>query len=202
MARKDDTGITVTDEDLLPDGASLVEEDSDNDGEFSIADLRVNFSAEEASSEARDFSPIPTGKYHVNITDVTPTRCGPKAKNPGKWYYALQLTVQDGPYENRKLFANVMLFEGALYTIAQIQKAQGWPINGQLPAPEDLMGTEYLCQVNRQIDEYKIKKLKEEDAYDPKEKPYKNEVKNFGKFDGSVTTNANRTVGAGDTLMP
>jgi hypothetical protein len=204
MARKEEQGISVVDEDLLPDGHSFVE--GDDEVAFDINNLRVNFSAEEASSEARDFSPIPTGKYHVAITDVevkivvNPPKPG-KQDNRGKPFYALQLTVQDGPFENRKLFANVMLFEGALYTVAQIMKAQRWPINGKLPTPDDLMGTEYLCQVNKQIDDYKIRKLKEDDAYDPKEKPFKNEVKNFGAYDGTVTSVGGGTVGA-DTLMP
>jgi hypothetical protein len=197
MARNDDS-FSITDEDLLPDGGSL---DPDVDGEegFNIANLHVNFSQQEADSEAKDFSPVPTAKYHVAITEVKPQQCGPNSKNTGKWFYNVQVTIQDGPHENRKCFGNVMLFDGALYSLAQINKAQGWPM--KVPAPEDLLGTHYMCQINKQLDTYKINKSKEDGSFDPAEpKPYKNEIKNWGKYDGSVSVHGASS--GGDTLMP
>src|SRR3982751_6020655 len=88
--------------------------------------LKLNFSAEEASSEARSFEPLPSGKYHVKITDIETKECGPNSKNPGKNYWHIEHVVQDGPYENSKLWTNAMLFEGALYTLAQLLKATGF----------------------------------------------------------------------------
>lgn len=37
--------------------------------------FKVNFSTEEASSEALDFDAIPSGKYYARITDVTDKEC-------------------------------------------------------------------------------------------------------------------------------
>lgn len=191
-----DTDFQVTDESLLPDGASL--EDTD-DGEFNINDLRVDFSEKESSSEARDFDPLPSGKYHVAVTEVEIKTCGPESKNPGKKYYSLTLAVQEGPYENRKLWANVMLFNGALYSLVQILKAMGRPYQGsgvKVPTPEDLEGYEFTVNVVKQVDTYKMKK----DDWDPKDpKPFKNEVKGFAAYNAGSAA-AGRV--GNDSLLP
>jgi hypothetical protein len=196
MARKD-SDIQVTDEELLPDGASL-DDMPDDDDDFDIGNLRVNFSEKEESSEARDFTPIPTGKYHVAITDVEVKKCGPESKNPGKPFYAITVTVQDGPFENRKLWGNVMLFEGALYSLVQILKAQGLALSGRVPTPDELIGTHYVCQVANQVDEYKVKKDGWVAADGPK--PRKNEIKNWAKYDGNVPVNGQSS--AADSMLP
>src|SRR5215203_3323478 len=87
-------------------------------------DLRVNFSTEEAESKAFDFDPIPSGKYHVKVTEITDKE-STSEKNFGKPYWNVELTIQDGKYADRKLWANVMLFDGALYSLAQLLKATG-----------------------------------------------------------------------------
>lgn len=196
MAR-DENAFAVTDEDLLPDGVSLDDDGGDNN-EFDPNNLRVNFSEQELSSEARDFTPLPAGKYHVAITEVVPQQCGPKSKNQGKWFYAVTVTVQDGPFENRKLWGNVMLFEGAGYSLVQILKAQGWATSGRVPTMDELLGTHYVCMVSNVVDTYKLDK----DGWTPADgpKPRKNEIKNWGKYDGSVPVNGASS--AGDTLMP
>lgn len=200
MARND--GIQITDESLLPDGADL-EPDVDGGGEINIGELRVNFSAEEESSEARDFSPIPTGKYHVAITDVEVKQCGPNSKNPGKPFYAVTVTIQDGDHMNRKLWGNVMLFEGALYSLVQILKAQSLPLSGKVPTPDELIGTHYLCQIANQVDTYKINKSKEDGSFDPKEPtPRKNEIKNWGRYNGVVSGTSGTSGSAGDSMLP
>jgi hypothetical protein len=108
--------------------------------------LYVNFSEEEAASEGRDMEPLPTGKYLCTITDVD-MRESKSAKNNGKPYYAIELTVVEdkrgGIYVNRKMWTNAMLFPPALYTIVQIMKAMGQnvqPGRGRLPEAEELMG--------------------------------------------------------------
>lgn len=92
--------------------------------------IRINLSDKEATSESRDIAPLPNGKYLMAVTEITEEECGPNSKNPGKPYYNLELTVQDGEYEDRKVFTNAMLFEGALYTIVQILKALDVPFQG------------------------------------------------------------------------
>ena len=115
---------------------------SDVEG-FDPSELRVNFTDKEAASKALE--PLPSGTYDVFITDVEPRQCGPDSKNPGKWYYALEFTVDGGPYDGRKTWTNAMLFPGALYTISQAMKAIGLPEpkpgeETNLPGPEDLRG--------------------------------------------------------------
>jgi hypothetical protein len=136
--------------------------------------LRVNVSEKEAGSEARSFSPVPRGEYHVKVTDGD-LRESQSDKNRGKPYYALELTIQDGEYENRKVWTNVMLFEGALYSAVQICKALGQDVTGgemEIPDLDELIGTDFLIKVT-------IKKETEE--YDAK-----NEVRWFKSWDGKV----------------
>jgi|SRR5689334_9101919 len=175
MAR--DEEITITDEDLLPEGTSF---EPDEDDDFDINNLRVNFSEKEAQSEARDFDPLPSGKYHVSITEVTVERSQSK-KNPGKPYYAFQVTVQEGKYENRKLYGNCMLWAGAGYTLVQIMKAMGKPLNGNVPTPDELEGYHFVVSVANIVDTYKVEK----DGWTPSDgpKPRKNEIKSWFKYD-------------------
>lgn len=84
--------------------------------------IKVNMTTKEGSSAALD--PLPAGKYLVAVTDGS-LKQSSSAKNPGKPFYNLELTVQEGTYEGRKIFTNVMCFEGALYSIAQMLKALG-----------------------------------------------------------------------------
>jgi hypothetical protein len=125
MARDTDE---MPDEELLPEGASVGDFDVEDD--FDISELRVDFSEKESSAEAKDFTPLPTGKYHVKVTDITIETCGPNSKNPGKKFYRLRLTVQEGKFEGRHVWSNVMLFNGALYSLVQILKAMGLPHSG------------------------------------------------------------------------
>lgn len=95
-----------------------------------MSGIRINLSEKEAASEARDFSPIPNGKYLVAVTEMELKECGEDSKNPGKPYYNMEFTVQEGDYADRTLFTNAMLFPGALYTIVQFLKSQGVQFNG------------------------------------------------------------------------
>lgn len=115
--------------------------------------LRVNFSDKEAASEARDLEPMPAGKYLVSITDVE-VKESTSQKNYGKPYFAFEFTVQedvhDGKYVGRKAWGNVMLFEGALYSLAQMMKAV-WEVDNlegdvEIPEGEEWMGKELVIQ--------------------------------------------------------
>ena len=104
--------------------------------------LRVNFSNKEAASEARSVELMPRGEYHVKITDIE-DRESQSEKNYGKPYWAIEFTIQEGPYEDRKAWTNCMLFEGALYTLAQLMKALDFDISEGdfvLPNAYDLIG--------------------------------------------------------------
>jgi hypothetical protein len=109
--------------------------------------LRVNFSDKEATSAALD--PIPRGEYHVKITDGE-IRYSKSEKHNGEPYWALELTVQEGPHENRKVWSNVMLFDGALYSLSQLMKALGYNIEAGdfvVPPIDDLITKDLIVRV-------------------------------------------------------
>jgi hypothetical protein len=147
--------------------------------------IRVNFSDQEASSEARDFDALPTGKYHVIITDGSLEEVGESSKNAGKPFWNLELTVQDGPYEGRLLWTNVMLFDGALYSLSQLMKALDYgDINAgdfEVPELEEIIGKDITVGARKQIDKYQMEKQGVD------EKLYKTEVKNFRKWTGELS---------------
>jgi hypothetical protein len=168
---------------------ALLPDETDNSNE-DVSNIRVNFSEEEASSEARDFDPLPGGKYLAAITDYE-VRRSTSEKNNGKPYWALTLTIKDegGKYDGRKVWANVMLFEGALYSLSQLLKATGYEDRlpggkkaGQIPSGDELLGKEVVLNLAKQRDTYKEKQ------YDDGEKYFKNEVKGFKSSDALATS--------------
>lgn len=114
-----------------------------------MSGLRVNFSEKEASSEARSAELLPRGDYHVRLTDIE-YREVREGKNAEKPYWNLEFTIQSGPYENRKVWTNCMLFAPALYTFAQLMKACGYDIEEgefEVPEPDELIGQEMVAVV-------------------------------------------------------
>jgi uncharacterized protein DUF669 len=125
-----------------------VEESWDEGDE--LGDLRVNFSQKEAEAEA--FDNLPSGKYHVRITSVEVKRSTTK-KNWQKPYYACTYVVVEGAYEGRKIFDNVMLFEGALYSLSGLMKALGLSVaQGSIavPKPDELLEQEFVVKLSIQ----------------------------------------------------
>jgi hypothetical protein len=109
--------------------------------------LHVNFSEDEAKSEAQGGELIPRGEYLVRITDGE-LRESKSEKNAGKPYYNLEFTIQDGKYQGRKLWTNVMLFQPALYSLSQLMKAIGIQVRAgtqmEVPTIEELMSKEVV----------------------------------------------------------
>lgn len=154
--------------------------------------LKLNLTLEEASSEARSFKALPTGDYHVKITDIELQECGPNSKNPGKPYWHITHVVQEGDYENSHLWTNAMLFEGALYTLVQLLKATGH-FDGAgsaltVPDPDSLIGRDVIVNVQRKKDGWAMK-----DA-SPNDPPiFKNEIKGYKTFEeGAVAAAAGK----------
>jgi len=75
--------------------------------------------------EVKNFEPLPAGQYHVTIADWEPRESGEEAKYPGKFYVNIEMVVQDGPYEDRKIWTNVNLLPTALFTLKGIAQAAG-----------------------------------------------------------------------------
>lgn len=135
--------------DLSPIGGAPTDTWTDESGTPDISNLRVNFSDEEAA--AKSLEPFAPGKYKVKVTNVK-VKASKSEKNLGKPYYSLEYTVQDGqgPASGRKVFDNVMLFEGALYSLSQLMKALGYNVSSggmQVPSGEALLGAEFVARI-------------------------------------------------------
>jgi hypothetical protein len=188
---------------LLPDDAVPGEETSDV---FDESTLHVNFTTQEADSEARTYEALPSGKYRVYVTGLDRKQCGPESKNPGKPMWALELTVAEGPYVGRKAWTNVMLFDGALYTIAQIMKAMGLqPGKDPIPQATQVKGGLFGVLLANVRDDWKIKK-EGWVASSGEPQPRKAEVKGFMSADAVTVNNTPTTVGGSksgqDALLP
>lgn len=160
--------------------------------------LKINFSDQEAQSEARTFEPIPSGEYYCRITDVEDKE-STSEKNHGKPYWHIELTVQDGEHADRKLWSNVMLFEGALYSLAQLLKATGQEKalqSGDIPDGHTFVGKEVVVVVKKQRDSY----AEERDGDGVPQ--WKNEVKGFKKYEGQKSSKAAVKGGKAASLLP
>lgn len=188
--------MAKSDNDLLPGGEALSGPEA---SEVDLSNLRVNFSEQEASSEARDFDPVPSGKYNVAITDIE-VRFSTSEKNNGKPYWAVEMTCQEGKYENRKFWGNVMLFEGALFSLSQLLKATGFgdrvdpksKTYGKIPSGDELVGKQLTINVVKTRDTYKEKQNGDG------EKLFKNEVKGYLAKGAAASPAA----GGSGTLLP
>ncbi len=112
-----------------------------------MAPLHVNMT----DVEVTDFEPIPAGKYHVVITDGELKESGPNSKNPGSEYIKFELTVQEGEYENRKLWVNASMLPHALFTLKGLLDACGFETDGELDFEiDDVIGRECVVRVSVQ----------------------------------------------------
>ncbi len=184
------------DNDLLPSGSGGPEAAAE---EVDLSNLRINFSEEEASSEAMSFDPVPTGKYNVAITDIE-VRYSTSEKNNGKPYWAVTMVAQDGKYEGRKFWGNVMLWQGAAFSLSQLLKATGFgdrvdpksKTYGKIPSGDELIGKQLTINVVKARDTYKEKENGDG------EKLFKNEVKGYKPLGDEASPSAS---GSG-SLMP
>jgi hypothetical protein len=145
--------------------------------------VRLNFTDEETygqSSLGRD--PLPAGKYHVAITDVDVRESGPNAKHPGSEYWAIEFTVQEGDYQNRKVWTNATMLAHALYTIKGILEAIGVEtIGNQIDVePDDLINKELVVRVVKKGASTITKSDGTTQDVDER-----NEIKGFYKVDGA-----------------
>jgi hypothetical protein len=169
--------------------------------------LKVNVTQEEASSKVLE--PIPSGWYIANITDVemAEVKSAPKPgkkDNRGEPFYKMELTIESPEkHEGRKVWTNVMLFSGALYSAVQLVGAVGGVVpegegSLEIPEPEELLGKTVAIKVaitgERTVDVNGEKK-----TYEPR-----NDVKGFkapdadvlGKIAGGAATSK------GSSLLP
>ena len=126
--------------------------------------LKVNFSTEEVESTTKVFTAAPPGFYLAAITKVEDASVTSNDKgNFGKPYWKVTLVIQEGAFAKRWLFANVMLFEGALHTASQLLKAVGMGDlvkKGSIPPGHTLLGKTVEVNVVRVHDKYQEAELR------------------------------------------
>lgn len=138
--------------------------------------LKVNFTQDEATSKPREV--LPTGEYVCSIVEASDEVVRPGKKNHGKPYWKVRFVVQAGPFEGQNIYATVMLFDGALYSLAQLMSALGQDINsGEFIVPETewLIGKPVTVRGQRKSAETK----------DGQDLPERFEVKGYKAIDSS-----------------
>lgn len=152
--------------------------------------FKLNFTEEDKTSVANTggFEAIPTGVYECAVTDVElrEVKSGP---NQGKPYLNVELTIQNGDFNNRKLWASVMLFDQPKgnWFIAQFLKATGNGNvleTGTIPMAGEFVGKQVLASVIREKDTWKNDREPQKNG----ESWYKNRVNGFVTDDETVTT--------------
>lgn len=142
--------------------------------------LKVNFSDEEATSEARTFAPVSPGWYKCAITKVEDASVQSNEKgNFGKPMWNVTFVVQSGPFAKRNFWSSIMLWNGALFAASQLLKAAGFGDlvkKNTIPQGEVLLGKVIEVQVNRAHNKKEENALREVGI---NESVYKNEVKGY-----------------------
>lgn len=172
--------------------------------------IRINMTTKEAKAGPQD--PVPNGQYLTVVTDCELAECGDESKNPGKPYYKVEFTIQEGPYEGRKIWTNAMLFAGALYTIVNMMRAQGINIDKEsgwfqadgfeentVPDPDWWISRQFVVKTKIQKGAYK----KGEKAPDGERYDDKSEIKGFypaSSWKGVPTAQAAVNTGAASLL--
>lgn len=157
--------------------------------------IRINVSDKAAQSESRDIEPVPTGKYLVQVDGYEIREVKDDASpNKGQMYVNLELTIQEGEYEGRKIWTNIMLF-GEAYSAVWLCKAlRIYDGKGELEFPEadQLMGEQFVVKAVH-VGETTDKKDSSK-KYAPK-----NEVKGYWNKD---TWNPAASAGASKATVP
>lgn len=136
------------------------------------------------------FTPLPKAWYTVEIDEVDEVE-SKSAKNTGKPMYKYKFKIIEGEFADRKLFTQACLWQEAIFTQRDIQKALNIPLgkteNGKvaflIADPEDLIGKELKVYV---VIKDKYVPEGEEPETNPDGTPVQeNEVKRFAPVGGA-----------------
>lgn len=157
--------------------------------------FKVNF----AETEVRGaFEPVPTGWYHCKVTDGEVKQSGENAKNPGAEYINFELTIQEGQFENQKLWSIASLLPHALFTLKGLAVASGRWTEAEVNSQEfdfdieDFIGADVLVRASKVQKKDKEGKIVEGE--------YSNDVKGFKPFEGQASATA--AASGSSSLLP
>jgi hypothetical protein len=126
---------------------------------------------EAVANGSSDFKPLPAAWYDVEIDEVEEKE-STSTKNPGKPMYKYKLKVVGGDHDGRILFVTACLWQEAIYTQVDIQKALGIE-------PEDLGNGKKKFVIADEDDlvgkELKVRVIQKDKYVKPGEQPEKNE---------------------------
>lgn len=141
-----------------------------------------------------NFKPLPQDWYHVEIEDVEEVE-SKSAKNPGKPMFKYKFKVIGGEHDGKKAFTQAPLWNEAIFTQRDIQKAIGYASLGDVRADgkrpfliadeDELIGKELKLYI---IVKDKFVKPGEKPELDENNEPIQdNEVKKFAPLAGTAT---------------
>lgn len=93
---------------------------------MSDLDLRIDFTDVEEQTE---FKPVPPSKQNVMVTDWDQGETGENSKAPGSAKLTLELTIQDGDYNGRRIWDTFTFGEKSLWKIKGLMTAVGEDLN-------------------------------------------------------------------------
>lgn len=125
--------------------------------------------------EAGGFEPMPSGVYHLLLTDYEERETSETSKHPENPYYNVEFIVQSGPFEGRKLWTNVMLPPYQPFILKQLVQAAGEDANSSID-PEAWLDE----HCGEQEYNARVKFVKASGEYDAR-----NEIKGFKPYDPS-----------------
>lgn len=83
-------------------------------------EARINFADVE---EQKDFSVLPAGRYHVEVTGLTERAASDQSDNPGARILRWEFTVASGEYTGRKVWDNQVCVKSAFWKIKAMLQA-------------------------------------------------------------------------------
>ena len=105
--------------------------------------------------ESKNFDALPNGKYEVLIHDIE-EKTVKSGKNEGAPMWAVQFSVNGGPFDNRRVFRNYTLIPESLWAVKGFLLALGYDaeqLDGEIDLDlNDLIGLP--CQVVLRQREY------------------------------------------------
>lgn len=152
--------------------------------------IKVDFTQDDMTE--RSFEPMPNGNYKAAITGFEVKEVSnPTSANVGKPMFAIEATVQEGDYINRKVWFNVMLFpvgqSNTMWFLAAFLKACGF--NNALETGhisddvDDYLGKDITLKVVKKRDTYRESQLGDDFDGEP---IYRNEVNGFVVDDKAI----------------
>jgi len=149
-----------------------------------------------AGIEDKDFSALPSGKYLVAVTggewrEVSATG-NAKPENVGKPMLNIEMTVQDGEYQGRKCWTNLLFAESTAWRIKQFALAT------ERISEADIESGEFDFDLDAFMGAELVVQLKFKPADDAKGYDEGNEVRKFMTADTPITA----TSGGGGSLLP